>query len=58
MTKTITINERATADAEQGFDVMDGRKVVAHYDPLAEAQEHARRKARYCVRYWGKRAEQ
>ena len=51
----ISINARPVADVARGFDVMDGRKVVAHFAALGEAREFARRKARYCVRYWGEK---
>jgi hypothetical protein len=54
----VSVSARPEPDLALGFDVLDGHKVVASYPTLAEAQAHARRKARFCVRYWGAKKEE
>ena len=50
---SVSISARSAADAARGYDVLSGRRVLASYATLEEAQAHARRSARYYVRYWG-----
>ena len=46
------------ADEARGFDVMRGKKVIAHFDNYAEAWEKAQATRGGYIRYFEKKAEE